>query len=185
MSERFTEQTALNAYCRERLADQQQATRVIVSTVNVSMLTAPRPGGKWSIAAIFDHMAVMNRLYLQKLEPAIETAAPSGQRAWSPTLAGSLLRWAVNTRFKLPTAPLFKPPDLASDPEAITRFLDSHEELAVLLERCADVHWKSVRISSPASDLVRVNLGDVFLTLVEHTRRHLRQIDYAVLERRQ
>jgi hypothetical protein len=127
MSERFTEQTALYVYCRERLADQQQATRGIVSTVNVPTLTAPRPGGKWSIAAIFDHMAVMNRLYLQKLEPAIETAAPTGQRAWSPTLAGSLLRWAVNTRFKLPTAPLFKPADLDSDPEAIPRFLNNHE----------------------------------------------------------
>ena len=177
MTERFTEQTAIAAYCRERLAAQLRHARDLTSDRDSLYLTEPRPGGKWSIAALFDHMAILNRLYLHEIQPALEMASHSTRRAWSPTLAGRILLWAVNTKLKLPTAPVFHPPDPSSDPNAITRFLVSHQEIADLLDRSVDVHWKSVRVSSPASSFVKLNLGDVFLTLTDHAQRHLAQVE--------
>lgn len=176
MRPQFREQTAVGTYCRRELENQLRDARRIASDVDAPMLTRPRPGGKWSIAAIFDHMAIMNRLYLQKLEPALDAAPHSARRDWSPTLFGRFLRRGVNTRMKLPTLPLFNPPDPASEPGAIERFVSSHLEMSSLLDRSGDVHWRTISVSSPAADFVKLNLGDAFLILTEHTNRHMAQI---------
>ncbi len=180
MGKKFTDQTAVRAYAAERFRAQLRQVRHVTADLDAASMTKPRPGGKWSIAALFDHMAVMNRLYLAKLEPLLTSAAPSPRKDWSPTLAGRLLLWGVNTQLKLPTAPVFVPPDPESDPKAVQRFIDGHEAMASMLERSAHVHWKSVRVSSPAADFVKLNLGDVFLALADHTDRHLRQIEATI-----
>lgn len=172
----FDHQTALETYTAERYERQLQEARNVVSKLDGSILTQPRPGGKWSVAALFDHMNVMNRLYGDKVDAVIAAASESARRDWSPTLAGRILRWAVNTHLELPTVSNFVPPNPISEPAGVDRFLAGLEALISLQKRSSDLHWKSVRVSSPASQFVRLNLGDVFLVLADHTDRHLRQI---------
>ena len=176
----FSDQHDVATYVRSALAEQLERAKAL-TTADESALVRPREGGGWSPAAIFDHLSVMNRLYLPKIEVATASAEPAARRDWKPTIGGRMLRWSVTTSLKLKTPTLFRPPDPASDPGAVSRFLRSHEDLLRALDRSSDLHWKSVRLSSPASGLVSLNLGDVFVVLAEHGERHLKQIE-AVLK---
>jgi hypothetical protein len=46
-----------------------------------------------------------------------------------------------------------------------------------LLIRAADVTWARVRLRSPVTSLIRLNLGDAFNITVVHEERHFGQID--------
>ena len=173
----FTTQDEVAAYARERLTSQLNRARALVGAVDDQTMTQPRADGGWSPAAVLDHLAVMNRLYLPHLERAIVSAEPSSRRDWKPTLGGRMLRWSVTTSVKLRTPSLFKPNDPRSDVGSLDRFLRSQEELLGVLERSAPLHWKSVQLSSPASKFVKLNLGDVLVVLADHVDRHLNQIE--------
>ncbi len=173
----FSDQKELAAYARERLTNQLGRARRLVGGVDDGRLTQPRPDGGWSPAAILEHLAVMNRLYLPKLDTAMATAEPSSRRDWRPTVGGRLIRWAVTTSIKVKTPSVFKPIDPKCDADSLSRFLCSQEEVLSALERGAALHWKSVRLSSPASNLITLNLGDVFVVLADHGDRHLNQIE--------
>lgn len=173
----FSDQHELATYVRSALAAQLKRAKALAATADESALQKPREGGGWSPAAIFDHLSVMNRLYLPKIESATASAEPASPRNWKPTLSGRLLRWSVTTPLKMKTPALFRPPDPASDPNAVSRFLRSHEDLLRAVDRSSDFHWKSVRVSSPAASFVSLNLGDVFVVLADHGERHLKQIE--------
>ncbi len=175
----FSDQNDLATYTRERLLSQLGRTRALSSNFDAHSLTRTRADGGWSPAAVLDHLAIMNRLYIPKLELAIASAQPSPGRDWRPTAGGRLIRWSVTTPMKLKTPSLFKPDDPSSDAAAVDRFLRSHEELLRALERSLPFHWQSIRLSSPASKFVKLNVGDVFVVLAEHADRHLNQIDAA------
>lgn len=173
----FSSQTDLASYARKKLQDQIKRSRALVSDISHDVLMRPGRDGGWSAAAILDHLAVMNRLYIPKVERAIANAEPSTLRNWSPTLGGRMIRLSVNTKMKVPTPKVFRPDNPHSDRAAFERFLASQEELLAALDRGENLHWKSVRISSPASTVVKLNLGDVFLVLAEHGDRHLDQME--------
>lgn len=177
----FTDQHELATYVRSALADQVKRAKALTTVADEGALMRPRDGGGWSPAAIFDHLAVMNRLYLPKIELATASAEPAARRDWKPTFSGRLLRWSVTTSIKLKTPSVFRPPDPTSNPDAVTRFLRSHEDLLRALDRSSDLHWKSIRLASPAASFVSLNLGDVFVVLADHGERHLKQIE-AVLK---
>ena len=44
------------------------------------------------------------------------------------------------------------------------------------LRAAAGLDWRAVRLSSPVSRFIRLNLGDAFVILVVHAQRHLGQI---------
>lgn len=179
----FSDQNELATYLREQLTHQLERARNLVNGVDESTLTQPRGDGGWGPAANLEHLAIMNRLYLPALERAIASSEPASRRDWGPTIGGRLIRWSVTTPMKLKTPALFKPDDPSSDAESLTRFLRSQEELLKALRRSEPLHWKSVRLSSPASTFVKLNLGDVFVVLADHADRHLDQIESLLASR--
>lgn len=173
----FSDQTALAAYARERLTSQLERAQSLVAGADEATFTRPRPDGGWSPASILDHLSVMNRLYLPRIERAIATAVPSSRRDWRPTLTGRMLRRGVTTSMKIKTLSIFKPEDPKSDSHSLDRFLSSQGDLLRTLDSSKELHWRSVRLSSPASELVKLNLGDIFVVLADHGDRHLAQIE--------
>lgn len=173
----FSNQNDIAAYAGERFKSQITRVQRLTDGVDEEILRLPRPDGGWSAATILDHVAVMNRLYLPKLERAAVSAQPSSRRDWRPTVAGRMLRRAVTTSMKTKTMSVFNPEESKSDVDAVNRFVRSQEELLRVLDRSATLHWQSARLSSPASNLVKLNMGDVFIVLAEHTDRHLNQIE--------
>jgi hypothetical protein len=138
------------------------------------------PGGGWSVGQVLEHLVANNQSYFGPIEQhlaKVDRVAVSGEDAtWKPTIVGNLLVRSLQSPRKLPAPKLWQP-----GPSPRSRiadvFLDSMAQLGQLIERGRDRRWQAVRLRSPASALIRLNLGDVFLALVVHAERHLGQID--------
>jgi len=158
-------------------ATDARAPRLTVG-LSETQLYAPPPAGGWSIAQVFEHLLVSHGLYLDRMRPAI-AAAPRDPptQPWRPSLFGRLLIGAVgpDAKRRLTTARIFEP-SLSPRPRVVAAFLEMQQEFAGLLRAAAGLDWRAVRLSSPVSRFIRLNLGDAFVILVVHAQRHLGQI---------
>jgi hypothetical protein len=154
-------------------------TRVAVTGLPESKFHELPPEGGWSIAQVFEHLCLTNLAYLDgPLPGAIEKARARGpsEKPWRSSLAGGWLAGALAEGTKpLPTV---KPWRVSGAPRenVVDVFLDSIQRLrAAMLQ--ADGHDLGVGFSSPATPLIRLNLGDAFRVLVVHSHRHLGQVE--------
>jgi hypothetical protein len=138
------------------------------------------PEGGWGIGQCFEHLIVVADGYDEKLTPRLEEARAS---LGSPSLVGYRPTWigrlfvngvkpANPRRFKAPR--VFAPPP-EPRPNVVEVFCERQERLGKLLEQARGVDLSAYTITSPASRLLRFNLGDALLLLVYHAERHLNQ----------
>lgn len=145
-----------------------------------------QPGdGAWTVGQIFDHLCVVNDDYLVVLRRLL--ASPShapgaaANATWRASFAGRLLARSMVSPRKLVTPSKWQPAPEARD-NVIGEFLDRQHELERLIERSMDREWRRVRLSSPVSRFIRMNVGDAFTVIVRHAERHFRQINARLAE---
>lgn len=156
-----------------------QRVRDAVFTLSSSDLTRHPPGGGWSVGEVLEHLIVSADSYLETLRPIV--AAKDGHAVtpatmWKPSLMGGLL---VNS-FRSPRkrrAPKIYRPGPSPRPHALEEFVARHEELGRLMAAAGDKEWRRVRLRSPVTALIRMNLGDAFAVLVTHAERHAGQVE--------
>jgi hypothetical protein len=96
---------------------------------------------------------------------------------WRPTLGGRLLVSGMeSTTRKLP-APRIYHPAAAPRPNVIDAFLERQRSVVELITAAEPLEWRRLRMRSPVTPLLRVNIGDAFAVVVRHAERHMRQID--------
>jgi hypothetical protein len=153
----------------------------------VEAATAPalldwRPSeGGWSIAQVFEHLCTANEDYLVAIRDALDGHAAGvrgsfATRLWRPSLAGRLLVKSFEAPRKL-RAPRMWRPASAARPNVVGEFLARQRRLEELIDRSTAYDWQRVRLASPVSSLIRMNIGDAFTILVTHAERHFRQIE--------
>jgi hypothetical protein len=135
----------------------------------------------WSAAQVFEHLCAATDGYLAVIRPLVErvSATPNGDGAnatWRPSLIGGILTRSMTSERKLP-APKRWRPSLEARPNVIAAFLERQREIVALIERSSSAEWGRLRMSSPISPLIRMNVGDAFTILVRHEERHFRQIE--------
>ena len=154
-----------------------EAYRALAGPLTPAQLAWTPPGGGWSVGQVLEHLVVSNALYLQLCEALVQRGTPAAPgTTWKPTLIGALLARSVSTEAKtrLPAPKVFRPGPAARD-GVLAAFVAMQERLAVLMERAAPLDWRRLKGPSPVTSLVRVNLGDAFQVLVNHSNRHLNQ----------
>lgn len=137
-------------------------------------------GGGWSIAEVYEHLCIADDSYLVPLRallsrPDLPRIGPAGAE-WKPSFVGALLVRGQSSSLKLPAPRIYRPGPTPR-PDVVAEYLRRQEELARLLEGSGSIHWRRVRMRSPVSALVRLNLGDCFTVLVVHAARHILQIE--------
>lgn len=156
-----------------------QRIRSAVSALSPSDLMRRPPGGGWSVAEVLEHLIVSADSYLATVRPIM--AAKHGHPVtpatmWKPSLMGGLL---VNS-FRSPRkrrAPKIYRPGPSPRSRALEEFVARHEELGRLIAAAGDKEWRRVRLGSPVTPLIRMNLGDAFAVLVTHAERHAGQVE--------
>lgn len=136
------------------------------------------PGGGWSASQIFEHLCLANDSYLDELHdlvPDSRTGFGAANAFWKPSLAGKLLARSMESPRKLP-APKIWTPSLTPRPNVISEFLRRQSDVEDLIHRSLAYDWRKLRLASPASMLIRMNIGDAFTVIVRHEQRHVRQI---------
>jgi hypothetical protein len=132
----------------------------------------------WSIAQCLDHLNVTGYLYLPQLTAKIGQSAPSASAQnyrlrWFGKLFVRQLEPPVKTKFKAPKSFVPAPEKLLD--EVVPEFMRLQDVLAQEISAADQVNWARVKVVSPASKLIRINLTEAFAVITAHERRHLYQ----------
>lgn len=167
---------------RERILRSAERAEGMAAPLDDAAMRWSPPGGGWSVGQVLEHLVTTDREYLAKMRPAIAAARARGGGgavgAWKPSWVGAMIARATDpaTTKPVPTPRRFRPAG-PPRPDVAARFRASREELAALLEEVGGLDLRRVRLASPVSALIRLNLGDVFVVLTLHGERHLQQME--------
>ncbi|HET8622662.1 MAG TPA: DinB family protein [Gemmatimonadales bacterium] len=139
----------------------------------------PAAGG-WSVGQVLEHLIVAADSYLTPMRRLISERSAAivggGDPTWRPSLMGGLLASSLRSPRKLP-APRAYIPAPVPRPDVLEQLRARLRDTALLLDRARPLEWNRMRLSSPISRLIRLNLGDCFAISVAHAHRHVGQID--------
>ena len=138
------------------------------------------PGGGWGVGQVIEHLIAANESYFKPIGLLLDKHGAHAGKAqgvgWAPSVMGHFLARSLANPRKLPAPKIYRPKPTPR-PGVIEAFLESQLEMKQLLIRAADVTWARVRLRSPVTSLIRLNLGDAFNITVVHEERHFGQID--------
>lgn len=137
-----------------------------------------RADGGWSMREVLEHIALTNEAYLMRMSELAGTLARSPRLdvEWRPTFAGKWLVRSLEMTIPIP-APRSIQPGPAPRPDVLDAVTASHDRVSALIQRVSDTDWRSARMVSPFSSLVRPNFGDAALAVLRHSERHTAQIE--------
>ena len=137
------------------------------------------PGGGWGIGMVFEHLCTTHELYLGKIAKLLADTPEAPQPEvlkWKPSLGGGLLVRSLEAPMKLRAPGAFAPGPQPRE-RVVQAFIEQHEQIELFLAASQRMPWQRMRLASPVTRLLRMNLGDAFGVLVVHAERHLRQAD--------
>ncbi|MGH7752943.1 MAG: DinB family protein [Gemmatimonadales bacterium] len=165
---------------REGLETLSSRARSWRGSLTEDQLAWPPPTGGWSIRQIFEHLCIANDSYISSMDRLLADAKPNAGKArlatWRPTVMGNFLVRSFRSPRRMPAPKMYRPGPSARA-AVIDAFLERQDLLTNLLDRAADVVWQELRMRSPVTSLIRLNLGDGFTILVVHAERHFEQIE--------
>jgi len=140
-----------------------------------------RPGlYVWSIAQCLDHLNIFGRQYfpilIEKIAQAEKRNVLRGGSYDLGFLGKLFLRLTeppVRSRFKAPNRFLPAPEkQLYSVGE---EFQSLQDKAIALIQQAEKLHWRKIKVASPESKLLKLNLASILAIVVAHERRHLWQ----------
>ena len=139
----------------------------------------PKPG-TWSLGQCLDHINVTSRKFLDSMEPVIAAARSGGQLSEGPYVYGFLGRMfqrmtlpPAKRRFSAPA--MFRPVEGKKMEAVASEWAQVHERMKKVIENASGVDLQRVKVASPASNLLKINLGMGFWIMTAHEKRHLWQ----------
>ncbi len=149
----------------------------VFSDLTDAQLRQGPPAGGWSVGECLAHLNTVGRLYLEKLEPALaEAPTTTGEGPFRLGLVGGFFVRSQEppVRRKLETPRAFAP---VSKPQVgVTEaFFALQDELRVLIEGADGLDLGRVTITSPVTNLLRLNAFEALSLVLAHERRHLWQ----------
>jgi hypothetical protein len=134
----------------------------------------------WSVSECLEHLTVTNGAYRNVLLPSLERARRRGVGPGTEFRGGRFGRWFAGVvgpkvGIKVRAPKVFRPGVAAVPEGAPERFIRSQEEIREVLDSAVSVELDRVMVRSPVTPLIRFRLGDVFLIITAHARRHLEQ----------
>jgi len=162
-----------------------KATAVLDGLSDEQMNWHPAPG-RWSVGECVLHMVETNEGYEKTLERKIRDLESRGRRARGPLRYGWFSRWFVGlveppVRRRLPAPRRFRPPARPAGIDDVRALRASVDRLEAM-NRAADGLDLRPKIPSPATKLVRLEVGMALKLLGAHTLRHLLQAEAVTRE---
>lgn len=163
----------------EQLEEIGSDAHVLLSGLTDAQLWQRPPAGGWSVGECLAHLNTVGRLYLEKLEPALAKAHAEGVTGQGPFRVGLIGGFFARSqeppvRLKLKAPRAFAP---VSEPQAgVTEaFLALQDALRSLIERADGLDLGRITVSSPITNLLRLNVFEAMSVVLAHERRHLWQ----------
>lgn len=173
----------LEDYLRQVETLKAEVKAMAASVPEEQLSRRPEPS-RWSAIENVDHLRATVQQYLPALDTAMAEASkcepaenePRYGFIWRIFL--STLEPPVRRRFRAPKS--FLPQAQTSAVETLDGFLAAHDALIERIHRAAEYDLKSVKVTSPATPLLKPPLGCVLAMMAAHGRRHLWQARRAI-----
>ncbi len=162
---------------RDTAQDQINRMRVVMDSVTDEVFNRVPPGGEWTPGQVTDHLIIANTPYLSAMEKAIEAAPKTGPVPISHTFIGKLIFKNAGPAGNVPAPKSMIPPPPPTKRERASLWFEQMDIFLRLVERAKNVDISGIKIRNPIVPLFRMNLADFFKITVEHTERHVQQIE--------
>ena len=187
----------MKTYNTEELINQlEQQTETILNMVvqqwqmmNPTIMKQQPAPGAWSAMQCLGHLNAYGDYYLPVIEKAIDLArlkrmplTTTFKPGWLGNYFTRLMMPAENG---LPSKKLKAPKCYTiineGDSDAIiARFIEQQEKLLLLLHQARRVNLAKIKTPISIAKYIRLKLGDVFMFLIAHNIRHIRQAERAI-----
>jgi hypothetical protein len=151
--------------------------RLAVRSIDERQLNQVPQPGSWSIGQIFDHMRIGNELYLASMTRAVDGASYGRDTEVKFTIIGRLIIKAAGPTGNVPVPRLMTPGNGPFEANVLDAFVAQHEEFKELARRSESVDLNKQKLANPIAPIVRISLADAFEICLQHSDRHLRQIE--------
>ena len=158
-----------------------QRVRDEFGTLSTEQLTWQPEPERWGIGQCLVHLARINELYRKSFTVAFQNARARGLQPRGPLKGSWFGRWF--TRVVGPegrpvkTPSIFHPRREVVESGALETFFAEQVRVQSVLDEARGIDLDRVRITSPASRLLRFHACDAFQILVEHEKRHVAQAE--------
>ena len=132
---------------------------------------------QWSIAEVFDHLYITGALYEGRIEGALATTLERGWKGetFRPSFTGRLFHRALTIKMRVKAPKMFQPAQAEGELHSLQEYIEQQEALLELIRKADGYSLTRARFASPATRLLRFNLGDGIRMMVTHQKRHLAQ----------
>lgn len=164
----------------QRIQHIREEAKVFESYTEDQMMQAPA-ANKWSANECFQHLVIVQEQYIQNIRKTLAKKTKPTDSYRSGWFGG----WFYKTMLPESKARQFKRQKTlkqlvpGNTPGAVQRFLDSLDELEILVKEIPTQNLSS-RVVSLAGRLVTFKLGDVYRIITAHNERHLEQARNAI-----
>lgn len=140
---------------------------------------------KWSAAECIAHINATNGGYIGNTYHSLKSAKEfnASGNEYKPRFLMSkfinMMKPENTMKFKAPKV-FIKEYD-GNFEETFSTFLNQQDELIELVKLSSKYDLKKVKVESPASKFLKLQLGEMFLVVIEHQKRHLAQADRALI----
>lgn len=167
---------------QDQLDAAERDARALVSGLDEKLGAWRASEDSWSVAQCLDHLASGNRIYLGAMQEAALLARKRERWRRGPAIPGLIGRWFVNymeppvkTLFKTKAPRSIRPRNSPALRDAFDKFIESHHEMGVFLQRNADLDLARVHFVNPFIRIIRFSLATGLHVIPAHERRHLWQ----------
>ena len=181
---------------KQLIAKLQQQTESILNIAiqqwqmtNPSVFKQQPAEGAWSAMQCLGHLNAYGDYYLPAIEKAIKEAKENNKTMSETFTPGWLGNYFTNLMMPnekgVPTKKMKAPKNYTTNNEGdsdctIAKFIDQQEKMLQLLEEAKSVDLNAVRISISIAKFIKLKLGDVFMFLIAHNLRHVKQAERAI-----
>jgi len=141
---------------------------------------------KWSIGECIDHLVVTHKLYNSQIKEHQRLFEDFGEGSFKfkHTFSGGMILKYVdpNSTTKTRTFKVFKPSKRQINTNIIRSFCEEVESMISFAEKLHGIDLRKIKISSPLTKLLRMNVGDALLINLYHDKRHLNQAEKIMME---
>lgn len=173
-------QTAHLEACRQRLTSFKSELENLA--VSEHLLTIKPAPDKWSAEECLQHLTVMWQTYKPQFDKGMPKARP---RTHDNYKMGWFGKW-FSEKMKpiesggMKTSKIFEPSNYRSEHKAVQRLIQVQDEMLDYIDKLEGIDINKSRITSPASRLISLKMGDAFEIILNHQDRHWLQAKKAM-----
>jgi hypothetical protein len=159
-----------------RIDDQIARTRAALDGLPIEKWNEAIPNWDWTVAQILEHVHMSNRSYLAPLEVVLRNPV----KGESPFKLGFLATQIIKNAGPGGNAPApgrVVPAKGPYDDKVLERFETDLRRLQDFASQLEGVDLAKTKVKNPLIGIFNMSLYDVYELLIQHTERHVQQIE--------